>query len=217
MKHIILLILLLQSGVIFCQTTSAVIKTDTSHKNLPHQWVPDSNNLKPGFYKSYKEFITNSPSIIRNITVVTAHTREDKKAAGVVEVSFTYGDGDVPIDEYIWGFSDGKSLYIPEEHSPEYYYKVEYIGPYSFFIRDVEVSGDITRPVIFVLEKTLFPYTAVYFINKNGKLKKANTKHLTELFFTEPDILQAFLNDTDKENKIKKYLIEFNERLRTKH
>jgi hypothetical protein len=85
--------------------------------------------LKKGFYKNYKEFINNSPSVIKNFTVVSLSKKND-----TIKTRFDYhledtlqNTSDISIDDsmprikHAWGFCDGHTVYA--DYSPSIFTK----------------------------------------------------------------------------------------------
>jgi len=192
----ILLFLLALPVITFCQS-------DTSHKAL-----------KKGFYKNYREFITNSPSIDREFSVVVIEVPDRLEKIGVMEVNYELKDEDNPITEKIWGFCDGVSVYVKKRRF-DYFNKLEYVGPYSFYTAGYSSVGVGPYGVLLIANE-IWKHIEIYVIAENGDAILAKQDYVSSLLSKYPDMQKTYDEDPDKKKNVKKYLVDFNERMKKK-
>jgi len=82
----------------------------TENKQAPILSAFETNTLKRGAYKTFEEFLSNSPSITDSFYVETK-ARTNKNWEGTTQVVPRYFDRDKKVKK-VWGFSDGIDLYI---------------------------------------------------------------------------------------------------------
>src|SRR6185437_12369328 len=106
--------------------------------------VDDTANLKVGVYRTFKEFRYNSPSITTEFTVRPEEKRFDYAPSEFKDSSrhtiyYLLLPESYTITDTIWGFCDGKNIYINtwwSTYSPKgTYERLEYIGRYCLFFK----------------------------------------------------------------------------------
>jgi predicted SnoaL-like aldol condensation-catalyzing enzyme len=182
---------------------SATIAKEKKIKIDTAQRIWQAKELKKGFYKSFTEFITNSPSITKKF-VVKERTDADLLLTHGSKYNYELIEGDIDNSE-IYGFCDGKDVYINYDH-PKGYCKMEYIGPYTFFtyvIHGMGVFAAIPDQLTTLDEKGNFKSTTVH------NLKKILEERCSELAI-------KYEAELDKKAKRIEYLIKLNDYLKTK-
>ncbi len=173
---------------------------------------------KSGFYKSYQEFVNQSPSIERKFKLIDKSSdRLDKN--GVVRVKYKLEDGEQKLKFTPWGFSDDSLVYIRFFTSlfNDYYWKLECnAAEYPFMFVYLSQNGGY-KGIGFLLDR-MMPIFDIYYLDKNGKIKLTTVKNLKKLFSVIPEIEDEYINHPNKrDNKIKKeFLIKFNMQLSQK-
>lgn len=161
------------------------------------QRIWQASELKPGLYKSAREFITNSPSIKKKIIVYQRNWAEVVFMLGGGEFSFdlTAGQGTVDYGE-ITGFCDGLDAYVSYDN-PNGYSKVEHLGPYSYFT--YKYSG------------------ALVLIDEEGYCRSASPHYIKQILAVKyPELLIQYKAEPDQMIKRKEYIRQLNNYLKSK-
>jgi len=155
-----------------------------------------------GIYKTFKEFRTNSPSIIRKFRI----TR--KEISLLDDQTGKYN----PIDEPIWGACLNDTIYYFQERrefsrSPKFY-KLKFLGRYCFF----EDKGSSINPISGGGYVEI-PHEFEFVVNiNNGKSYELNKKMMRLILSKDPELLAAFEDESSKNKVSEKYIMKFNER-----
>jgi len=188
--------------------------TDTSSAKAPPR------AKRPWAYANYQEYLDNKPSIKSGFKIIP-YAVEDGNPLGVASIEF---DDSIRHKPRIWGFSDGNLVYIlppGNVFSKQVYVPLEYAGRNSFYtlginqshqilvgtsLQSMAISGQLSN----TMSKTHY-YLMV--INDKGKSKEATIDLLLKIFKANPDVYQAYLNETldDKIKKMRDYLVRFND------
>jgi hypothetical protein len=116
------LLFLIQLSV-FAQNSTA--KSDTTKRVL-----------KAGIYKTYEEFINNSPSITKEFVLIDDnYIDEEYNDTFLLGKTYVFKDGSEK-EKLLWGVSDGKDVYIllsTDVFRRHTLTKLEYVGRYAFF------------------------------------------------------------------------------------
>ena len=192
MKYLFILITSVLSLSFYGQTQS-----DTAEK------IYNANELKKGFYKNYREFITNSPSITNDFIVKERNLLALSITNNVSPYGYYVTKGEV--DEMdVYGFCDGKNVYISQRGGLGYN-KLEYLGPYCFYSYTYHRGLSATLPDKIVV------------IDENKKFKVATVKYVGKLLQSKnPVFASEYEKESDKKGKRKEYLIKLNEYLKSK-
>jgi hypothetical protein len=160
--------------------------------------VDDSNSLKKGIYKTYKEFKFNAPSIpldyniqselilYTNLMQSATYKHRDTCYNLIIEKAKTEEIGP------IWGFCDGKNAYINRETSItsgkvifkpySKFYKILFIGRYCYFSLAYRSGGGFTYGILAIDFNT-------------GELLELNKKKLKKYISKDEKLLQDYNND----------------------
>jgi hypothetical protein len=103
----------------------------------------------------------------------------------------------------IFGFSDGKNQYVRQTGGTglkREFVRIDNYGKYGYF----EDIGYI------LVNSTVVPYLTFNLIDMNsGDITRIDKKHLREYLAEDPKLLEAFNNESQKDKKIKEYLIRY--------
>ncbi len=173
--------------------------------------------LAKGFYKNKEEFFNNAPSITRAFTVQEKTISDKKKAGGIMAVAYVLEDGGVMSDDEVWGFCDGKDVYVKCVKVLGNYWKLDCIGPHPYFV------FPLYQLLVSLPAQALSgPAYEIYLMNKKGKFKRADSDDVLELLQAEPTIKYSFRNalgpdmyepNPNRSAITREYLKKFNEAL----
>jgi hypothetical protein len=182
---------------------SATIAKEKKTKIDTAQRIWQAKELKKGFYKSFTEFVTNSPSIIKEFTVAERNEADLLLTHGS---KYTYKliEGYVDNSE-IYGFCDGKDVYINYDH-PKGYCKMEYIGLYTIF----------TYVVHGMAQFAIIP-DQLTTLDEKGDFKSATVHNVKKILEEKyPELAVKYEAEENKRDKRTEYLIKLNNYLKTK-
>ena len=161
--------------------------------------IYNAKELKKGLYKTYGEFINNSPSITNEFTV-----KEKSTTRGGSPWDFEIKDG-TKVGK-IYGFCDGTNVYFKGLRMGGYC-KAEYIGPYSFFNYETHGVG---------LTAMAVPGHLVI-IGDDGEYQDGTVNYVSRFIKSKaPEIADEFDKLEKKKEKRQEYLIKLNEKIKAK-
>lgn len=185
--------------------------------------VDDAINLKKGLYKTFDEFKENAPSIPLEWEIQWGIFNYILSGAGSmsgVHDQMTHNDTlyKLKIDKgktqeigTIWGFCDGKCVYINREFSPfsgkvifkpdSKFYKILYIGRYCYFSCAFPVGVNVQ-----------YVHAEIGIDLNSGKLWEINKKQVKKILSRDEELMQQYINDNSNENINFKYLKLFSEK-----
>jgi hypothetical protein len=179
--------------------------------------IYNAKHLKKGFYRSYDDYINNSPYIEADMLVKPRQFRKNDSSIIAVEYYFKNSKTQVPD---IWGFCDGTSVYIhyPRNDLNLFSYKLAYLGPHPYFTF-VEPKHFIVIPgvigIIGVVATALEPAPYfLFFLNAKKEVEGFGQRSLKKTISSEPDLLKEYnqAKDSLTTEKIKDLLLRFNDR-----
>lgn len=165
---------------------------------------------KKGIYRTFEEFRFNKPSIDLDYKIVSK-----KSGYGLFGA-----EGSIPVYRLdvdkkvgksigkIFGFSDGRNIYInpsfPELSPQTDFSKIEFIREYCYFenIQITRISNGSHTTETKSLSKKLIDVVRV----KGITLDKYT---LRELIADDKDLLEEFNNESQKNKKLKEYVIRY--------
>lgn len=158
--------------------------------------------FQPGVYNRFEEMKYNNPS----------SPLESKIYSRVVRLSgsqqVTYYTLDMTRNQAkdlggLFGFSDGKYQYIRQSGGAilkKEFVRIDNYGKYGYF-EDVDYI---------LVNSVLVPYLTFNLIDMNsGDITRIDKKHLREYLAEDRKLLEAFNNESQKDKKIKEYLIRY--------
>jgi hypothetical protein len=169
-------------------------------------YLQNSNNLKPGIYRSFEELKYNNPSVEFSYRI-TSRSRKINQD----QVNFYSIDIDKRKAKEagkVIGFSDGKEVYISRNSQSlrpgTEFVKAEILDRYYYF-QDIETiivpSGTTVVSVPKLVQKIMDMNT--------GKITTLNIQNLKELMADNPGLIAGFDRETQKNRKLKEYLIRY--------
>ena len=210
MKYLLSLLMLSISFVSFAQA-------DTTK-------IYNCKQFKKGFYKSYNEFITNSPSVTYDFTITPlSHNPNDTLDT---RVDYTLIDSTKHTGR-VWGFCDGTDVYVKYNKAtglqiPDNSFLKLHVGLCSFFsFQDRNSAPVVLLPGFGLVGAAVTAATAgnaiatasrpyssrdysLCMINDNGKfIKRPHASDIKKVLSTQPKLLKSFEEESDQ---IEKYL-----------
>lgn len=223
MKHIFLPALLLISSVCYSQLTTPA---ETLQK------------LKPGIYKSWKEYISNSPSVtdsflmIPNYRYTSRDSTDSIPNGAAITIKDTVLTGfhfkmvnttSTKKQKAVFGMFDGKNLYIRKfgllgldyEDGEQIFLKADYIGRYPFVLsKQRRKLNLLTVSLLAVADANIAKVPEdLYYFNKSGDFLPATPQAVGFLLRKDKDLFDAFNKEkVINNNTYIKYLVKMNER-----
>ena len=118
MKYFLTLIAIAYSAIAFTQT-------DTSK-------IYNARTLKKGFYKTYDDYINNSPAFNYDFTV--DYNYLSKSDSTIISADYTIVSDSLRTGK-VWGFCDGKNIFIRKSSGllNGKFWRIEYIGKLPYY------------------------------------------------------------------------------------
>jgi len=182
--------------------------------------VDESQNLKKGIYKTYKEFKFNSPSlpldweiqadliVYTNLMQAATYTNRDTSYTLKIEKEKTNEIGPV------WGFCDGKNVYINRECSISSgkvifkpyskFYKILFIGRYCYLSLAYRSGGGFTYGICAIDFNT-------------GELLELNKNKLKKYISRDEKLMQDYNNEENWKSEIDSTCFRFLKLYSEKH
>jgi hypothetical protein len=177
--------------------------------------IYNCSQLKKGFYKNYKEFINNSPSVIKDFTVIplskkedTIITRFDYRLKDTAQnTAETNADDSLPRIKHCWGFCDGNTAYV--DYSPSIFtkkfWKIIFIEKYPFALlyhRDIVAGGPMPFQLVTVAVSATAPMEYdIMMINEKGKFENPDGPILLDIISSHPGLLKIYQDKFGKDPK----------------
>lgn len=176
---------------------------------------------KKGVYKTYEEYISNSPSLDNEFTLTPLQISRNNPL--IVEAKLKY-KGKRP--KKIWGVSDGQYVYLRAmagQTFKNHYYRLQCDGPrpyYYFVDKSVIVAGGLGLVVMATVAATsaaLPPFVAICVVKDETNYMKpalsATNARVRRYLKEYPDLLEAYDKESNHNKAMRaKYLTEYNNR-----
>lgn len=163
-----------------------------------------------GIYKTFEEFKYNNPSVKLNFDIVSK-TQKIGLGKGAEEVTYyrlDFSRNKARNIGEIFGFSDGKNLYINSLGGKTGYgkdfVKVKMFSKYGYFEsigQSTIVAGSVVTTSTFVEYKLIDMNT--------GEIITLNNKKLREVMADDKKLLEAFDNEPRKQTKLREYILKY--------
>jgi hypothetical protein len=169
-------------------------------------YLQNGNNLRAGIYRSFEELKYNNPSVEFNYGITAKSRKVNQEQLDFYSIDIDKRKArDVG---KVIGFSDGKELYIngnsPSLRPAAEFVKAEILDRY-FYFQDIETilvpSGTTVVSVPKLVQKIMDMNT--------GKITTLNIQNLKELIADNPGLIAGFDKETQKNRKLKEYLIRY--------
>jgi len=162
--------------------------------------------LKPGIYRTFEEFRTNSPSVpLKWELKVKSFKKKYFYCRILIKRKEAHAIGKV------FGICNGNSVYINDEDhelSPkQLFYQVRFYGKYCRYSEQVVTSvqsGQYSHNVIYMIDKILFI--------ENGEHRVIVMSTLEDILILDQELLDEYKNDKDKMDKLEYYFNKFLEK-----
>ncbi|UPT71726.1 MAG: hypothetical protein M0D53_05195 [Flavobacterium sp. JAD_PAG50586_2] len=173
---------------------------------------------KPGVYRDYNEFKNNRPSIKLEYPIIDKQI--ELSATSTLKVyALDISKKESREIGNVFGFCDGKRIFIvssdgtilPNDLHKFVFYKVEYLLKYAIFdvlSNNTQFTTDaMTGSMEFggtnQTKKTMF------FNFATAELTTLTKNRLKEILSDKPELLEKFKKQSNKEDYLKKYLIDY--------
>ena len=173
---------------VICADVFSQVEIDSLERKA--NYIINANSYRPGIYTSFEEFKFNSPAIVDHYTFDgkrfwTEQRGEKKKIKR----------------KTIWGYSDGKHVYVRWNRYPEITVK----GRYCYF---QEKGVGVPIPI---------PYSDQVVINYNtGAIYLLNKRLMKKILETDTELLAEFQQEKSKKKKLLEYIMKYNARNQSK-
>ena len=202
--------------------------------------IYNTTELKKGFYKSYQEYLNNSPSIFEDFKTTYFTVSNANKT--IIQADYLLLD-ETQTTGKVWGFCDGKDVFVRYTTSLLGYgkfWKVGYNGVMPFFYYNqsqTRAAGPgLMMLVTLVATATLEPELQMFVKKIKGNYIRVTKHSLKRLLKKEPLLQNKFLEkmktfekDDEQQNKLsnkeldklrfeiyKEFLVKYNHTLEKK-
>lgn len=153
-----------------------------------------NKQLKKGFYKTYQEYLDNSPSIIADFT--TELYRASKRDTTIIAGSYKLISNDVNIKK-IWGFCDGESVFIRYKVLiGNNYWKAQVLGPHPYFLYKEKMIMAVGPPIMAIATAATTAALPAGFeimaVTGPGRPKYVWKGTMKKILKDQPQLLEAF-------------------------
>lgn len=193
-------------------TTPSPGQDTVHHTSARPQQITPAQRHKPGVYKTFREFQTNSPSIIGKVII-----RQRSAAAQVYllasrnELHIVNEDGqELKVKDY-WGYSDGQDIFIRDNGLN----KLAYIAAYSpYEITGIGATPGYYNPNDPRVNNVATTYRKRRVVNiYTGQQYDLTSFYLRKYILADDNhLLEAFRNDKNREERLEYYLQLYNQR-----
>ena len=187
-------------GFLLLGSLQSTAQTQIEGEKHGDTYITNTSVYTKGIYQTFEEFKYNRPSIVANYTF---HRKNlwltDEQTGKKKKIN----------KEEIWGFCDGSRIYV----SWGKYNELLEMGRYCYFIE----KG--TR-IVFGLTASLLPlpipipYKEEVIVNFNTGRTSLLSKKLLKTILAEDDeeLLNEYMNETQKGKKFFEYIMKYNDR-----
>lgn len=200
----------------------SIISFEVVNAQIDTSKIFHSSFLKRGFYRTYDEFINNTPSIT-NRPFAIAKKRMSSKDTTLYFADYVLLDEADTLERLanIWGLCDGINVFVKKNHGKySKLFQLVQLGPYAFYGKPDNVGilgyvftfGLVSTPAILITEAVSPNVKVEYdFFDLKGKKDDVFSTELKQLFKQVPSILDSFNNEKNWTPKVKRdYMIKFN-------
>jgi hypothetical protein len=166
------------------------------------------SNPQKGFYANFREFQANNPSLQFAFEVEEVAGRGRKYYK--IKLKDTSIDSNVLFD-LIYGFSDGKTVFIKQYNSDRYFsfVPIHTLGRFSYVGKKVNSTG---IPIIlpFMVGVASVPYKQEYIIDiSTGKEHPLNDEILKKILVSDTELYKQYINQSyERRNEMSLYWLE---------
>ena len=176
---------------------------------------------KRGVYKTYEEYLSNSPSVAATFSVQPLRLTKNNPLVAEADIDYTGGR-----PKKIWGVSDGENVYIRVtvgQFFKNHYFKLQCDGPqpYIFYVEKPVFlplgAGLVVAATVAATSAALPPFVSLMVVRDETNYFKptlmatsARVKRYLEAF---PDLLEAYNNEPNHNKATRaRYITAYNKR-----
>lgn len=169
-------------------------------------YLRNDNNYKPGIYKSFDEFKYGNPSVELDYQIL--NSKHDYSKGKLDYYKFDINKKNFQALGKIFGFSDGKDIYIdfsyPKLNSKPEFVKMEYMFKYCYFeyVKNIPVYAGSVVTIAPTLVQALLDINS-------GEVFVLNKQTIKEILADDQVLLEEFNNISGKEKVLKEYLVKY--------
>jgi len=154
-------------------------------------------NKKVGVYKTYQEFLKDSPSVQKPLKMLDTFEIDYEKRDTNKVFTYQFLDYSKKIRKF-WGICDGNNVYV--KVGGQGLVRIAFIGQYSFAIFDevnnVELNPLTNSILISAVDAIISPQRKeLYYFNEQGHFLKATNQAIGWLIRKEKDLFAEFNNE----------------------
>lgn len=191
----------LLSGMLLLAQLPGIAQNKTDSLINHDSYIINTTEYNKGIYKTFEDFKYNKPSIVSNYSFDGKHLWwTDEQSTKQKKIK----------KREIWGFSDGKKIFVSWHKYDELLEK----GRYCYF----KEKGTRVVYAVSVLPAMILPVPLPYkdelIINFNTGKTYLLSKKLMKTILTTDDaeLLHEFMNEGQKKKKLFEYLVKYNDR-----
>ena len=176
---------------------------------------------KRGVYKTYEEYLSNSPSVAATFSVQPLRLTKNNPLVAEADVDYTGGR-----PKKIWGVSDGENVYIRVtvgQFFKNHYFKLQCDGPqpYIFYVEKPVFlplgAGLVVAATVAATSAALPPFVSLMVVRDETNYFKptlmATSARVKRYLAAFPDLLEAYNNEPNHNKATRaRYITAYNKR-----
>ena len=176
---------------------------------------------KRGVYKTYEEYLSNSPSVAATFSVQPLRLTKNNPLVAEADVDYTGGR-----PKKIWGVSDGENVYIRVtvgQFFKNHYFKLQCDGPqpYIFYVENPVFlplgAGLVVAATVAAASAALPPFVSLMVVRDETNYFKptlmATSARVKRYLAAFPDLLEAYNNEPNYNKATRaRYITAYNKR-----
>ena len=176
---------------------------------------------KRGVYKTYEEYLSNSPSVAATFSVQPLRLTKNNPLVAEADVDYTGGR-----PKKIWGVSDGENVYIRVsvgQFFKNHYFKLQCDGPqpYIFYVEKAVFlplgAGLVVAATMAATSAALPPFVSLMVVRDETNYFKptlmATSARVKRYLAAFPDLLEAYNNEPNHNKATRaRYITAYNKR-----
>ena len=176
---------------------------------------------KRGVYKTYEEYLDNSPSVDAQFTVQPLRLTKNNPLVAEADVDYKGGR-----PKKIWGLSDGENVYIRVpvgQFFKNHYFKLQCDGPqpYIFYVENPVFlamgAGLVLAATVAATSAALPPFVSLMVVRDETNYFKptlmATSARVKRYLAAFPDLLEAYKNEPNYNKATRaRYISAYNKR-----
>lgn len=176
---------------------------------------------KRGVYKTYEEYLSNSPSVAATFSVQPMRLTKNNPLVAEADVDYTGGR-----PKKIWGVSDGENVYIRVtvgQFFKNHYFKLQCDGPqpYIFYVENPVFlplgAGLLVAATVAATSAALPPFVSLMVVRDETNYFKptlmATSARVKRYLAEFPDLLEAYKNEPNYNKATRaRYITAYNKR-----